>query len=179
MAITDFTAYHREYYHSRRAKLIAYLGDACAHCGSRERLEFDHVDPGEKSFDISSNLTISSADVRAELDKCQLLCNPCHRLKTAGENAGWTHGTMYGWMKKKCTCEECDAARGAFHQSRNQRRREDRARAIERGEIARAYGRPSRCGEKLHYTRGCRCADCRAAAAAAERERKARKKAAA
>lgn len=183
MTIVDFTAYHREYYYQRRARLIAYLGDSCARCESTDSLEFDHIDPDEKSFNISSNMTLSNEGVRAELGKCQLLCNPCHRRKTAGENSGWTHGTFYGWMKKKCTCEECGAARGAFYQSRNQRLREERARAVERGELARtvkkgAYGRPSKCGEKLHYVRGCRCAECRAANAAAERERKARKKAA-
>ena len=172
MTITDFTAYHREYYHSRRAKLIAYLGDACAHCGSRERLEFDHVDPGEKSFDISSNLTISSADVRAELDKCQLLCNPCHRRKTAAENAGWTHGTIYGWMKKKCGCVECSAAKRAYYDKRNAARRV-------KGGSRRQYGRPSVCGEYITYKRGCRCSECRAANAANVAACKARKKAAA
>ena len=180
MTITDFTAYHREYYYTRREKMIAYLGGKCARCVTDESLEFDHIEPELKSFDISANLTISNPAVRDELDKCQLLCTSCHRAKTAAENSGWRHGTVYGWMKKKCFCDECDHARQSFYSERKKKRRAATEGAILRGEDPRQvvkgeYGRPSKCGEKLHYTRGCRCADCRAANAASERERKARK----
>lgn len=123
VTITDFTTYHREYYHTRRAKLIAYLGDSCVHCGSEESLEFDHVEPDLKSFNINENMTLNNAEVRAELDKCQLLCNPCHRRKSAAENSGWTHGGWYGWMKKKCDCVECSLAKRAYYDKRNAARR--------------------------------------------------------
>lgn len=175
MTITDFTAYNREYYYPRRARLVAYLGDSCAYCGSGDSLEFDHIDPGEKSFNISSNLTLSNEDVRAELDKCQLLCSPCHRLKSAQENSdrqGVTHGGWYAWQTKKCDCVECSEAKRAYYDKRNAARR---VKGSGRGK----YGRPSVCGEYITYKRGCRCPECRAANAANVAACKARKKAAA
>lgn len=115
--------YHREYSRKRRAALLALLGEECAKCGSREDLQFDHVDPSEKSFNISSNMTASNQIVRQELAKCQLLCGDCHRAKSAVEAAGFTHGTLYGWMKKKCGCSTCFASKRRWHEARNERRR--------------------------------------------------------
>ena len=173
--ITDYTEYHRLYYYKRRAKMIAYLGVACAHCGSTDRLEFDHVDPALKSFDISDNMTLNNPKVRAELDKCQLLCRPCHEAKTAAEHraAGFTHGSIYGFMKVRCDCDECTSAKRAWNDERNARRRGTS------GEARRLpYGRPASHGEILMYRRGCKCVECKAANAAYARELKARKTAA-
>lgn len=118
------TCYHRNYYReTRRPKAVAVLGDCCQRCGSKDNLEFDHIDRVLKSFDISDNLTPSNAAVEAELQKCQLLCTDCHRKKTAEENEGFTHGTMYGWMKKKCSCADCEAAKRAHNDARNAARR--------------------------------------------------------
>lgn len=36
---------------------------------------------------------------------------------------GWTHGTIYGWMKKRCACKICLAAHRAWHDARNKTRR--------------------------------------------------------
>ena len=32
-----------------------------------------------------------------------------------GKERGWQHGTMYGWMKKKCSCEVCLTAKGTYY----------------------------------------------------------------
>lgn len=40
-----------------------------------------------------------------------------------GTELGWTHGTQYGWMKKKCTCPPCTSAKRKWHDARNARRR--------------------------------------------------------
>ena len=167
--ITDLTEYHREYYYTRRAKLLAYLGDKCVRCGSEESLEFDHIEPELKSFDISANMTLSNPSVRAELDKCQLLCTPCHRAKTATENSGWTHGTWYSWQTMGCRCEVCWPLWRQFNDERNAARRSAATARL-------PYGRRSECGEYITYRRGCRCADCRAANAAAQRKLRAAKK---
>ena len=170
--ITDYTEYHRLYYYKRRAKMIAYLGVACAHCGSTDQLEFDHIDPALKSFDINENMTLNNPEVRAELDKCQLLCRPCHEAKTAAEHraAGFTHGSIYGFMKVRCDCDECGAAKRAWNDERNARRR------VASGEARRLpYGRSASHGEILMYRRGCKCVECKAANAAYARELKARK----
>ncbi len=117
------TCYHRLYYHEvRRARLLAYVGTECARCGSTSDLQFDHVDPEQKSFEISSKLTLSD-EVKAELDKCQLLCASCHKEKTRVENSGYEHGTLYGWMKRGCACVACSTHKRAWHDTRNAQRR--------------------------------------------------------
>jgi len=162
--------YHRNYYYKRRAKLIAVLGDRCVTCGSTHDLQFDHIDPAEKSFNISSNLTASNAEVLAELAKCQLLCMECHIEKTKQDNSGYQHGTWYGFMHMKCVCAECSERR----ERHNRDRREARAGSPNAKRLP--YRRPSTHGDKLHYTRGCRCGQCRAANTAYERERLAAKR---
>lgn len=114
--------YHREYYYKRRQKLLDYLGARCAECGATEQLHFDHIDRTTKNFDIRDNLTLND-EVKAELDKCQLLCKEHHFSKTSKEQSGFTHGTMYGWMKKKCTCNSCIDAKQIWYAERNVKRR--------------------------------------------------------
>lgn len=63
-----------------RARIIELLGGKCTKCGSTENLQFDHIDPTSKDFNISSNL--DSVRLWQELMKCQLLCEPHHREKT-------------------------------------------------------------------------------------------------
>ena len=40
-----------------------------------------------------------------------------------GTERGWKHGTMYGWMKKRCLCSECQEAKINYYAQRNARRR--------------------------------------------------------
>ena len=171
------TAYHRAYYQDvRRPSILEYVGGTdprCAQCGSREGLETDHVDPDQKSFNISRNMTVNNPLVQAELDKCQLLCSECHLAKSMDEKRardiarngpdGFRHGSMYGWMKAKCSCSTCGQAKREWNDARNDTRR--RASTNPRGR----YGRESRHGERLHYKRGCRCDECKAASAAYSR----------
>lgn len=70
----------------RRQYLREYLGGKCVRCGSIENLEFDHIIRETKSFTIGSSLTcFSIEDLILEVDKCQLLCRPCHIDKTREE----------------------------------------------------------------------------------------------
>lgn len=115
--------YHRDYWGKRRQRIIDFLGGQCVECGTTDQLEFDHIDPNEKSFNIKENATISNPEVYEELKKCQLLCKDCHEEKTAKENFGFTHGTQYGWMKVKCGCTECVEAKWSFYDKRNAKRR--------------------------------------------------------
>ena len=41
-------------------------------------LEFHHLNPNEKDFGISFNLSRTIEDLRAEVDKCILVCSNCH-----------------------------------------------------------------------------------------------------
>jgi hypothetical protein len=153
------------YYHERRGKLIAYLGGHCAVCGTTDDLQFDHIDPTQKSFD---NMSLSNPLVVAELAKCQLLCAPHHREKTARENSGWTHGSTHAWMNKGCRCEICAPAMRAWRDKRNAKRRATRA-AGGRGPYDKG---PLVCGTLRAYRKGCKCDLCRAANAADTAARK-------
>lgn len=65
----------------RRRRADFFDGKACAHCGSYERLELDHVDPTKK---VTHRVWSWSAKRRAvEIAKCQVLCHACHLAKTA------------------------------------------------------------------------------------------------
>ena len=61
-------------------KAIAYLGGGCYVCGydkCNAALEFHHRDPTKKDFAISRQRSLDK--IKAELDKCVLLCANCHR----------------------------------------------------------------------------------------------------
>ena len=88
-----YNAYMRGYmarrYEERRARIIKKLGGRCAQCGSTERLEIDHVDRHKKRFDFGKRLAgIAARKIPAEIAKCQLLCRPCHEIKTI-EDLEW------------------------------------------------------------------------------------------
>ena len=71
----------------RKKMLTEYKGGKCMHCGytpSRDIeynvLEFHHVDPSSKSFNVSTSLSRSIESLKLEADKCLLLCANCHRI---------------------------------------------------------------------------------------------------
>ena len=105
----------------RKQAIYDYMGGKCVQCGSIDNLHIDHIDPSKKTYEISKRLSLKNN--KDELDKCQLLCKECHHKKTAEENKGFTHGTVYGWMKKKCNCELCNQAKRIWNDERNKRRR--------------------------------------------------------
>ena len=74
--------YSKNYYYIRKNELIQKLGGKCSKCGSTEHLEFDHINPENKSFNISQMLNRSKQATDDELQKCQLLCHHCHQEKS-------------------------------------------------------------------------------------------------
>lgn len=76
----------------RRKKIknlaIEYKGGKCICCEYNKctnALEFHHLDPSIKEFNIGKNgATRSWEKVKIELDKCVLLCSNCHREIHAG-----------------------------------------------------------------------------------------------
>lgn len=66
-----------------RFKALTYKGGRCQTCGydrCMEALEFHHLTSTKKDFGISSKGYTRSWDkIRAELEKCLLLCANCHR----------------------------------------------------------------------------------------------------
>jgi len=73
--------------HERRLRIIhamIRLGDMCTLCGERDRnvLQFDHIDPMRKEFELCRQTNMSSGRYLTEVDKCQLLCANCHTLRS-------------------------------------------------------------------------------------------------
>jgi len=93
---TEFVLEGRGYYRCRRCRiarsseqrrrdkrrLVRVHGDRCARCGYDRcvaALEFHHLDPRRKSFDISRGSgRKGSARLADEAAKCVLLCSNCH-----------------------------------------------------------------------------------------------------
>lgn len=77
----------------RKAEAVAYKGGRCLRCGyagSVAVFDFHHVEPDKKLFEIARMKKRSFGFIKAELDKCVLLCANCHReLAALGGEADW------------------------------------------------------------------------------------------
>lgn len=165
--------YLLERYYEQREVMFEYLGGKkCNLCGTEQGdFEFDHIDRNQKSFNVSALWGEEKfKEVLKELDKCQVLCSNCHIAKTAielGGERGWTHGTTYGWMKKKCRCPECLLVM----QLRNEKRRITEGA---RGPY-KQRGIEAEHGTSTRYRYGCKCDVCKAAHTQRARDYKAKK----
>ena len=68
----------------------------CTDCGNKFppcAMDFDHV-KGKKAFNIASNHTASLEKLKKELDKCELVCSNCHRVRT--HNRALASGSRLG-----------------------------------------------------------------------------------
>ena len=93
-------------------------------CGSWKDLEVDHVDPSTK---VDHNVWSWSNERRSEeLAKCQVLCKPCHMIKTSHENGmpleGRPHGSQNTYQKEKCRCRLCRDANASVERMRRARK---------------------------------------------------------
>lgn len=65
-----------------KARAIAHKGGRCQSCGydrCDSALEFHHRNPAEKDFSLSHVGTANFEKIKAELEKCDLMCVNCHR----------------------------------------------------------------------------------------------------
>ena len=65
-----------------KQKCVEYKGGCCQLCGYNRyigALEFHHLDPAVKDFSLAHTRSTTFEKVRAELDKCILVCANCHR----------------------------------------------------------------------------------------------------
>jgi hypothetical protein len=65
----------------KKVLAIEYKGGKCAICGYNKcnmALTFHHIDPSTKEFEISGAHCLSWDRLKAELDKCVMLCHNCH-----------------------------------------------------------------------------------------------------
>ena len=86
----EMNEYTRKWITNRKNLLKEKMGGKCVICGATENLQFDHINPLEKSYNISTNYF--RKDVDEELAKCQLLCSRCHLEKTKND---WLSGNLY------------------------------------------------------------------------------------
>lgn len=96
--------YQRAWLAGRRATFFS--DKYCVNCGSTDRLELDHIDPALKlDHKIWAWRAVRQAE---EIAKCQVLCNACHKKKTAEYLGRFvTHGMRSMYMLRGCRCESC------------------------------------------------------------------------
>jgi hypothetical protein len=64
-----------------KQRMVDYKGGACVLCGYSKCLramDFHHLDPSSKRFNIASSHNRRWEALRLELDKCMLICSNCH-----------------------------------------------------------------------------------------------------
>lgn len=88
----DRAVAHKEKTRGAARKLVLdYLSEhPCVGCGESDPvvLEFDHDDPGLKSFNVSNAVRSGSVSVERilrEMLKCTVRCANCHRRRTAAQ----------------------------------------------------------------------------------------------
>ena len=80
----------REFIKGKKRELklaaIQYKGGKCSLCPESEPvcLEFHHIDPSTKEFEIATAGYLMSGRMKRELDKCVILCSNCHHKVHAG-----------------------------------------------------------------------------------------------
>jgi hypothetical protein len=66
----------------------------CVDCGRKDGVpecyDFDHLEQFEKSQAVSTMVTagMSIAELQKEIDKCEVVCAFCHRIRTASRRNG-------------------------------------------------------------------------------------------
>ena len=85
--------YKREKRKRCRSKCVEYLGGKCVKCGTTHNLQFDHIKRDTKKYTIAGRVRRNFTILKEELDKCQLLCVDCHKIKT---KSGWADITQRG-----------------------------------------------------------------------------------
>ena len=78
----------------RKAYFVELKGGRCMDCDEIFPLccyDFDHRNPEEKEFCIGSGLGKTFEEILRELEKCDLVCSNCHRIRTSKRKAErWT-----------------------------------------------------------------------------------------
>lgn len=116
----------REYFNNRRKnrrqKFIELLGGKCVRCGTADNLQFDHKNPKKKEFRIADRIDAPEDVLLAEVNKCVLMCAPCHKEKTLekGEHGQPKSrcGTIWRYKHYKCRCTKCKKAMSLYSKRR-------------------------------------------------------------
>jgi hypothetical protein len=96
---------------SRKRDLVEAYGGRCIECGYAaclEALQFHHRDAATKRFSLA-NFNGSYEQMRAEAEKCDLLCANCHRLRHTPLDAGLTATVALRRKKKSMAIDQFEA----------------------------------------------------------------------
>lgn len=170
---TMYGPYERRYKNGsiRRQVILIFNGRKTSMSYARWLLSVNlgrWLEPHEDADHIDEN------PLNDSLDNLQVLTKPANIRKSSlgrssplkGTEKGWQHGTMYGWMKKKCQCDPCAIAKKQHREIKNANRRSGPARA--------PYSNNPEHGTTARYSRGCKCPLCKSANADKERGRRQR-----
>lgn len=126
----EYLTYIKQYQQRRREERRAYavqkLGGKCVNCNTTENLEFDHIIPIGQVIGrrISELLTARKERLDKELKLCQLLCEECHRLKSAYEDrhhSSTIHGTHGALKYCRPRCDICRVFEKQYNANRPER----------------------------------------------------------
>jgi hypothetical protein len=81
--------YKRVVYGRWKDKIEAIKAVPCADCGGSfptECMDFDHIDPAQKSFNMAYGRSVGWQRVLEEIAKCRIICANCHRIRTRRQN---------------------------------------------------------------------------------------------
>ena len=91
-------AKHKKQYSDRNRKFVnrykKLLG--CTLCGwnkSTWGLHFDHINPHDKTTEISKMMSAGRGEIKKEIRKCRLVCANCHSIHTEQQHLS----KKYGW----------------------------------------------------------------------------------
>lgn len=142
-----------------RTRRDFYLqGKSCIDCGGTKNLQFDHIDPETKLFEVGSGWGRTIESIEAEIAKCEVRCFDCHMKRHGFEETG--HGHPWTYYGKGCRCELCKSAVNTTDNGFGKKKKIAKHLIV--------------CGTRAMYNRGCRCDLCKEANNAYARERKAR-----
>ena len=112
--------------YAKKLKLINHLGGKCKRCdeGSFFTLTFHHKDSKDKDFEYGSNKKMRFSKLINEIDKCELLCQNCHRELHYNEKVNENRRLNkliyleYGGCKCiKCNYDKCPASLTFHHKN--------------------------------------------------------------
>ena len=73
---------HRNY---RDAVKMAIGCELCGYAENPAALQFDHIDPAKKLFNVGRSKEHSYQKLKDEIAKCRVLCANCHMIHTHGK----------------------------------------------------------------------------------------------